>query len=90
MRAVGRHTLPPESFTAITVELDRAVDIPVLTRRDVNAFVKHWVLPSQLIVPGGTKETTLVIGNFDMRKVDTLPRQRVGECDVEEVEQYEW
>ena len=89
VRAVGRHTLPPESFTAITVELDRAVDIPVLIRRDVKAFVKHGILPSQMIVPGGTKKTTLIIGNFDRMKVDIFPRQSVGECEVEDVDQYE-
>ena len=87
VRSLERRRLRAESVTPIRVELDRALSVPCMIRRNTRAFAVHGLLPAQVILPPGVKDTILLIGNFDKRSIDIFPRQRVAECEIEEMDQ---
>ena len=45
VRIPYRITLPAESYTAVRAELDVALNVPVLIRRNLKAFENHGILP---------------------------------------------
>ena len=87
VRVLERKRLPAESVTPIRVRLDQVLSIPCMIKRNMRAFEIHGILPTQVILPPGVRDTTLLIGNFDRRAVDLFPRQCVAECEIEEMDQ---
>ena len=87
VRSLEKISLPPESVTPVRVGLDQILGTPALIRRNARASEIHGILPSQVIIPAGVREMTVLIGNFGQNRVDLLPKQCVAECEVESVDQ---